>query len=518
MIQIVRSQCQEAFNQNEQSLSPTRSSPYRIAVIGGGASGMFAAATAASHMQESPTITTTGIVTVYEASKEVLRSVRRSAGGRENVLFDPTKAKLRELLDVGYPRGKKEILSLLTKQFPPIEQQRWFEDRGVIFAVEKDGRMFMNSDDSVNANILPSVTVSDAMIDEATKNGVKICTNIKIDSISKMNDHFVITKRNGSGDIADEEICDCVILATGNSHFGFSLAKSFNHTIQQPIRSCFGFRSTSNSAQRSRTKYKEPISKIPDGLHKIHHARLTLKIKIHGQKRPRVFKKVGPIEALARGDSVSLVGMAALNLASVAAPELKHSSYTGTILIHFCPDIGQVERVEELLWARRQDKIYSNQRVVDQCPLVHVEIDYDSYDFETDTFPRVVTECIPRDIWENLCQNCGATLHYKWSQMSPKKIRTLADLVVGYEFEFNGKYTPEDEFVNAGGVRLNEIDLSCMQSRLVDGLFLCGQILDGDGAHGGFTFMRDFSSGLVAGESAASYISRKLAVDSIKDN
>mmetsp|Transcript_25113 Transcript_25113/g.55077 ORF Transcript_25113/g.55077 Transcript_25113/m.55077 type:complete len:551 (-) Transcript_25113:284-1936(-) len=507
-------------NQNEQSLPPTLSSPFRIAVIGGGASGMFAAVTAASRIQQSPSSSSAGIVTVYEASQEVLRSVRISAGGRENVLFDPSTLKLRELLNIGYPRGKKEILSLLIKQFPPIKQQQWFEDRGVTFVTEKDGRMVAKSGESKDTKPLPSSTICDAILDEATKVGVQICTKVKINAISKNKDHFVIRKVGSNGNFFEEECCDCIILATGNSHFGFSLAKSFDHTIQRPLRSCFGFRSapkSRNSAHTpsSRSKYKVPLSNISDGLHKIHHSRLTFKVKIPGQKRARIFKKEGPAEVFIRDDRARLVGMAAFNLASISAPQLKELNYSGTVLIHFCPDIGQVERVEDTLWARRQDKRYSNQRMGDQCPLVHEEVDYDNYDFETDTFPMVITECIPTDIWQNLCENCGATSNYKWSQMSPKKIRALADLVVGYEFEFEGKFTPEDEYVNAGGISLKEIDLSAMQSKLVDNLIFCGQVLDGDGSHGGFTFMRDFSSGLVAGETAASYATRNSSKVSV---
>ena len=57
--------------------------------------------------------------------------------------------------------------------------------------------------------------------------------------------------------------------------------------------------------------------------------------------------------------------------------------------------------------------------------------------------------------------------------------------------------------VTAGGVPLGEIDYRSMQSRLVPGLYLVGEILDCDGRIGGFNFQWAWSSGFVAGRALA---------------
>ena len=107
--------------------------------------------------------------------------------------------------------------------------------------------------------------------------------------------------------------------------------------------------------------------------------------------------------------------------------------------------------------------------------------------------------------------------------MSPKIIRNLADLTVGYEFEFNvhtsltgdtskndnydvDDNTTNDEssfFINGGGINLNEVDLEKMESKYSKGIYFCGQILDGDGANEGYKFMKDFSTAYIAGKSVA---------------
>lgn len=58
--------------------------------------------------------------------------------------------------------------------------------------------------------------------------------------------------------------------------------------------------------------------------------------------------------------------------------------------------------------------------------------------------------------------------------------------------------------VTRGGVRLAEVDPKTMGSRLVPGLFFAGEILDIDGESGGYNLQAAFSTGRLAGKSAAS--------------
>jgi predicted flavoprotein YhiN len=57
--------------------------------------------------------------------------------------------------------------------------------------------------------------------------------------------------------------------------------------------------------------------------------------------------------------------------------------------------------------------------------------------------------------------------------------------------------------VTAGGVPLSEIDLATMASRVREGLYLCGEILDVDGKIGGYNFQWAWASGRLAGLGAA---------------
>jgi predicted flavoprotein YhiN len=57
--------------------------------------------------------------------------------------------------------------------------------------------------------------------------------------------------------------------------------------------------------------------------------------------------------------------------------------------------------------------------------------------------------------------------------------------------------------VTAGGVALDEVDPQSMASRRVQGLYLCGEVLDIAGPVGGYNLQAAFATGFVAGESAA---------------
>ena len=61
----------------------------------------------------------------------------------------------------------------------------------------------------------------------------------------------------------------------------------------------------------------------------------------------------------------------------------------------------------------------------------------------------------------------------------------------------------EEAIVTAGGVDTSEVDPRTMESRLIKNLFFCGEVIDVDAHTGGYNLQAAFSTGYVAGESAA---------------
>ena len=144
-----------------------------IAIIGGGASGVFAALRCAEVAKAR------GIdaeICVFEASSGFLRKVRISGGGRCNVthhLFDTKEFCLN------YPRGRKELLSPF-QIFQATHTVQWFEQRGILLKHEPDGRMFPVTD--------TSQTIIDCFMDEARKLKVKLLSKKNVKTVKKLDD------------------------------------------------------------------------------------------------------------------------------------------------------------------------------------------------------------------------------------------------------------------------------------------------------------------------------------------
>jgi len=102
-----------------------------IAIIGGGASGIFSAISAAEHLvdiRKKEKQTTNVKVVVFEATSKTLTKVAISGGGRCNVLHDTSKPT-SELLN-GYPRGKKELTGLLSSRY--VEREDTTKNKRIV--------------------------------------------------------------------------------------------------------------------------------------------------------------------------------------------------------------------------------------------------------------------------------------------------------------------------------------------------------------------------------------------------
>ena len=102
-----------------------------------------------------------------------------------------------------------------------------------------------------------------------------------------------------------------------------------------------------------------------------------------------------------------------------------------------------------------------------------------------------------------LCAEASVDAGAYASQTSRAHRAALAERVCARALPVNGTLGYEKAEVTAGGVALEEVDASTLESRKAPGLFLCGEVLDVDGRLGGFNFQWAWSSGTVAGRAVA---------------
>jgi predicted Rossmann fold flavoprotein len=110
---------------------------------------------------------------------------------------------------------------------------------------------------------------------------------------------------------------------------------------------------------------------------------------------------------------------------------------------------------------------------------------------------------IPQRLWKKLCQVAEINDELRWSEIPKKQYNKLVDNILNCMFEIEGKTTFKEEFVTAGGIKLSEINLDTLESKLHKGLHFAGEIIDVDGITGGFNFQNAWTTGFLAGKNMA---------------
>ncbi len=193
----------------------------KVAIIGGGAAGFFAAIAAKENYPDAQ-------VVILEKTKKLLSKVKISGGGRCNVTNGCTSIK--ELVKA-YPRGNK----LLKKIFPTFNTKHtmdWFQSRNVPLVIQEDNCVFPTSQNSQS--------IIDCFLEESRRLGVHIETNQVVKALTPTTDGIKLTL----GKTAHEfRTFDKVIVATGGSpkQQGLQWLADLGHQIELPVPSLFTF-------------------------------------------------------------------------------------------------------------------------------------------------------------------------------------------------------------------------------------------------------------------------------------
>ncbi len=404
------------------------SEPTQIIVIGGGAAGFMGAiacAEAAGPMAQ---------ITILEAGREPLAKVRISGGGRCNVThacFDPA------ILVQHYPRGGKALRGAFTR-FQPQNTIDWFADRQVKLKTEADGRMFPTTDDSA--------TIVDCLMHSTEQYGIKRYTGAAVKHVEKVDDRFQVTLRSGQVMLAD-----AVLLASGSSPQGQTIARDLGHTIEVSVPSLFTF------------NVKDPRI---GGLAGVAVNPAQVKLQIGNGK----LEQTGPLLITHWGFS----GPAVLKLSAWGARALHDSHYRAKLMVNWLPKYNLDRLKQELLVVKGQ---LPRRTIAGSCPVM-----------------------IPRRLWESLTLSAGIAPDLKWSDLPNKSLNKLMQELLQGQYDITGKGAFKEEFVTCGGVNLKQVDFKTMESKICPGLYFAGEVLDIDGITGGFNFQSAWTTGWLAGQ------------------
>ncbi len=294
----------------------------KVAIIGGGAAGFFAAIRVKENYPEAE-------VVIFEKSSKLLAKVKVSGGGRCNVTNGCNSIK--ELVE-GYPRGGKSLKKVFGR-FNNQSVMEWFKSRGVPLYIQEDNRVFPTSNDSQ--------TIIDCLLKEVDRLGVKIELNTSVEGI-KVKDDEKLAVSFKKEQIA--ETFDKVIIASGGSSQkkNYDWLEDLGHKIEPPVPSLFTFNMP-----------KEPIKKLMGLV--VNNALVT----IQGTK----LKSVGPLLITHWGMS----GPAVLKLSAFGARLLADKQYGFKVQVNWVnqPNFEEAQNYLSQIIANNPKKQLSNMRPYD---------------------------------------------------------------------------------------------------------------------------------------------------------
>ncbi len=346
----------------------------------------------------------------------------------------------REEMSRHYPRGQRFVKKAFHRFFT-TDTIQWFEERGVPLKTETDGRMFPQSDSSES--------IVSCLLREVNQYKVDIRMNSEVLKLQKTADGFDLHLSQGKTIVADYV---CVACGGYPKTPMFDWLIQTGHTIESPVPSLFTFNIPGH-----------PVT----GLMGVSVPAAT--VKIGGTK----LEETGPLLITHWG----LSGPAVLKLSARGARELAERNYHFPITVNWLP--GQQDQQLAMQFRGIRQELAA-QKIGIRNPFT-----------------------LPQRLWDLLLELSGIDPEKRWADLPVKEQNKLVVNMVQCSFEVKGKTTFKEEFVTAGGIRLNDIDVNTMQSKILPGLYFAGEIMDVDGVTGGFNFQHAWTSGFIAASSVA---------------
>jgi predicted Rossmann fold flavoprotein len=408
---------------------------FDVAVIGGGPAGMIAAGRAAELGAR---------VVLVEKNSSLGRKLLITGKGRCNL----TQAEfdIKELVKKFSPNGKFLFSSLSV--FGPAEVIKFFEKNKMPIKIERGKRVFPVSDKAQD--------VLRVLAEYLKKNEVKIKFNSEI--LGFVSDGKKISGlRLKNGAESKILLADKFILATGGKSYsatgstgdGYQWARGLGHTLAPPMPALVPIET------------KESWVKETQGLSL---KNVELKLLQDGKKQDSRF-----------GEMI-----------------FTHFGVSGPIVLDISKRIGELMAKGEAVLS------------IDLKPaLSHEQLDSRlKKDFQNNLkkdFINYLPELLPRKIIPIIIRLSGIDPRKKINAVTREERKKLLDLLKDLRLTAVGTSGFEQAIITSGGVVTKEVNSKTMQSRLIDNLFLAGEILDIDGPTGGYNLQICWSTGYAAG-------------------
>ena len=410
-----------------------------IIVVGGGAAGMMAAGRAAEQGAK---------VILVEKTHRLGNKLLLTGGGRCNIT---NKAGLKEFVDAFGKNGR--FLYRAFTAFSNRDLIHFFRSRGLEMRVDPDGKVFPADQraESVLAVLRQYMDDNQVRILHNT-----VATNMIFEPGESL--------RAGGVRYGDQGVlnAETVILAaggmsypkTGSSGDGYMLARQCGHSIV-PLR-----------AGLVALESDEPFLQEVQG---VTLRGLSLSVFVDGKKK-----------ASEKGDILfthfGVSGPPVLMLSGIVIDALAAGRSVALSL-----QLKQADTAQELASIL--------QREFESSGTIHLS--------------QYLKQAMPKSFALLFERRCAVEPDKRCSKISREERQRIVSCFTDFRIKITKPRPIEEATITRGGVSLEEIDPRTMASRRVEGLFFCGEMIDVDGMTGGYNLQAAFSTGYLAGESAA---------------
>lgn len=411
---------------------------YDVIVIGAGAAGLMAAATAARNGKQ---------VLLMEKMEKAGRKIRISGKGRCNVTNARPPEEFREAI-----RVNADFFDVAFAEFNNKATIRLFERLGVKLDIERGQRVFPRSGKAWD--------IANALVDYCTDNGVTFMYDTRADGILASDGKvYGVTYVNKRGFRRKEEAAAVIVAtggvsypATGSTGDGYLFADELGHTVTEVRPSLTPLRTS------------HPQRKYLDGL-LLRNVRAQL--VVDGKVVREEFGEIGFSE---RG----IEGAVALRLSRDAVDALI--------------DERKVKIVLDMKPALDEDTLF------DRIKREIAEMQPEEF------FSELLRKLVPKNLVMPIAHELDVHSKNYIRKVTDAEIRRLIKVLKGMVFPIVD-YAPFDyAVVTAGGVCCDEVNKYTMESLKVKGLYFAGEVLDLDANTGGYNMQIAFSTGRLAGQ------------------
>ena len=458
-----------------------------IIVIGGGASGLVAAYSAATHLVASGDPSQ---VTVLERMPRPARKTMITGKGRCNF----TNVKPWNDFSA-HVRSNPNLVKSAFYNLPPEAMIEFIEGLGTPTVVERGDRAFPSSHRASD--------IVDALVRACLGAGVKIQTECEVSDVCALDDGFALTVADGS-----RWTCRKLIVATGGLSYpgtgstgdGFRWAGAMGHRIEPLFPSLTalvprGYKdmaaapagtdeaAVSGPSMKGHIAREVPRTELGDKLCGIQLKNVGVQLLVEGSVAASEF---GDLDFTDGG----IEGPIGFQVSRKAVKSIVNGSRVALVLdLKPGVDLTEVTLRVKALWQEIADDPRSRRlREKERCRILLGKL--------------MPWELIPAFMAMNpeimTLERRSRTETKLWVNLV-----SIAKALKAWRFDIDGFVGWERAVVTAGGVGASEVVAKTLESRRVPGLYFCGEVLDVDCDTGGYNLQVAFCTGALAGRSAA---------------